>query len=310
MSPTRRHQRKHRETGPPGPIAFVFSSGGGRAAAQVGMMTALIEAGVVPDLLVGSSFGSINAAAYAAVSRNGYESVTEDLQHLWSRIGEDSVFATPGTSLARRLTVSRRGKTNREMREIVAEVIPDKPLFSLHTPFIPIATDLTTGQSFPISEASTLDAALASSAMPIFLNPITIDDTILIDGGFAQCAPIRTALGNGAGSIIILDAAASTVPQEELKDFRWWEIAATAYDHVLRGQVGHDLPHVAKQVPVIALTTEYGNVFDFSNSEGMYEAGLECAQDVLPRLDEMTKPGLYNVPIGFETYPPVAALAR
>ena len=57
------------------------------------------------------------------------------------------------------------------------------------------------------------------------------------------------------------------------------EVAAAAYDHMMRGQLGHDLTRVAQQVPVLTLSTDYGNVFDFSDPEGMLRAGRECADE-------------------------------
>ena len=263
MSGTSRHARAQELL--PAPVAFVFTSGGGRAAAQVGMMTGLIDVGLSPDLIVSSSFGSINAAAYAAIPRGEHEQVSADLAELWKRIGSESAFASPGTTLARRLTVSRGGKTTRDMRDLMSDLVPNTPLDSLPTTFIPVATNLATGNATPIATGSTLEAVLASCAVPILLSPIEIDEDLLVDGSLTQVAPVLPALAAGAKSIVLLDTGASTVPEEQLAGLRWWEVAATAYDHLMRGQVGHDLTRVAKQIPVVTLSTESGNVFDFSD---------------------------------------------
>lgn len=294
----------------PAPVAFVFTSGGGRAAAQVGMMRGLIEAGISADLIVSSSFGSINAAAYAATPTSEHERVSDELAELWAGIGAESAFASPGTTLARRLTVSRGGKTTRDMRELMSELVPATPLESLPTPFIPVATNLATGKATSITAGSTLEAVLASCAVPIFLSPIEIDGVLLVDGSLTQVAPVLPALAAGAKSIVLLDAGASTVPEEDLAGLRWWEVAATAYDHLMRGQVGHDLTQVAQQIPVVSLSTEYGNVFDFSDAEGVLHAGRECTDEALAGLARIKEPGIYNVPVGYATYPPFADLIR
>ena len=301
---------KARADGFAGPVAFVFSSGGGRAAAQVGMMQGLREAGVTPDLVLGSSFGSINAGAYAAAEPFDHAEVTERLRGLWERVDEDSVFSSPGASIARRLTVSRGNRATKEFRELLSSCVPDAALDTLPTPLFVSTTDLATGKARVIDQGPALDTVLASCAMPLFLNPVTIDDRLLIDGGFTRCAPLRVALERGAKSVVLLDAGASTVPESELPGLRWWEVAATAYDHLIRGQLGHDLDAVGRQIPVLTVTTDHGNVFDFSDPTGMYAAGLSAVREALPRLSEVQGAGLFGVPIGFEDFAPISDLVR
>jgi NTE family protein len=304
----------------PQPTAVVFTGGGGRTPAQVGMMEILIESGLQTDLLVASSFGAINAAAYAASPQHLGNSVGARLAEVWDAIGVDSAYASPGATLVRRLTVSRGKRTSQEMRDLVAAVVPDTPIADLTCRFLPIATNLATGAANEIVAGSTLEAVLASCAIPIIMTPITMDDEILFDGGFTQGAPLRPALMAGAKSIILLDTASSTVAEAQLAELRWWQVATIAYNHLIRGQIGHDLSHAASQVPILTITTDYGHLFDFSDSGATIQAGRDAADATLrqlatntqlsPQTGSIFEPGMYGVPIGFETYPPFQALTR
>src|SRR3981081_3444553 len=69
--------------------AFVLASGGSLAAAQVGMLRALFEAGIEPDLIVGSSAGAINAVAFA---QNPTPAGLDRLERLWSGLRRATVF--------------------------------------------------------------------------------------------------------------------------------------------------------------------------------------------------------------------------
>ena len=70
-------------------VAFVLQGGGSLAAGQVGMLRALLEAGIRPDMVVGSSAGALNAVAFA---QNPTEAGLDELQELWARIRRSDIF--------------------------------------------------------------------------------------------------------------------------------------------------------------------------------------------------------------------------
>src|SRR5215217_1564877 len=94
----------------PHPIGFVLGGGGSLGATQVGMLRALEETGVAPDLVVGTSVGSLNGAILALHgSPDGYGEASERLQHIWSHLTKPEAF--PGGLLSQVLTL-RHSKTN------------------------------------------------------------------------------------------------------------------------------------------------------------------------------------------------------
>ena len=70
-------------------VAFVLQGGGSLAAGQVGMLRALFEAGIRPDLVIGSSAGALNAVAFA---QNPTTAGLDELQDLWSRLRRSDIF--------------------------------------------------------------------------------------------------------------------------------------------------------------------------------------------------------------------------
>ena len=77
----------------PHPVAFVLSGGTSLGAVQVGMLMGVFEAGIVPDLLVGTSVGAINAAS---VGQGFTKSRLQNLASIWSELKTRDVFGRPG----------------------------------------------------------------------------------------------------------------------------------------------------------------------------------------------------------------------
>ena len=86
----------------PGTVAFVLGGGGVLGATQVGMLRALLEAGVTPDLIVGTSVGAINGAVFAA---DPSAAGVGQLARLWASMSDTGMFSD--TVLARATTLAR-----------------------------------------------------------------------------------------------------------------------------------------------------------------------------------------------------------
>lgn len=87
---------------------------------------------------------------------------------------------------------------------------------------------------------------------------------LLVDGSLTAAAPLDQALAADAGSIVLFDTGASAVPEEAVPHLRWWQMAALAYNHQIRGQLGHALLRVAARIPVVTFTTAEGPQLDFT----------------------------------------------
>ncbi|MDP4013560.1 MAG: patatin-like phospholipase family protein [Candidatus Nanopelagicales bacterium] len=298
---------RHHRTTLPRPVAFVFTSGGARTAAQVGMVIELLAAKIVPDMIVGSSIGALNAAALAADRDHS----AAKLERTWQMIADDSMLASPSAAVIAGFSDSRASKAAAQLRAILAQSVPDVPIPDLAVPLTVVASDLRTGEAVELRTGSALDAVMAASALPVVLPPVPAGDSLLIDGGLFAGAPLGSALAAGARSIVLLDAGASAVPESSLESIRWWQVGVLSYGHLIRGQLERALRDAAAAVPVLCVSCDAGSIFDFDEPAALVTAGRHVSQAFLSRLPSRVRhPGVYGIPIGLADDPRITSLAH
>lgn len=185
---------------PGGPTAFVLAGGGSLGAVQAGMLLALTEAGVRPDIILGSSVGALNAAFFAgAPDAAGAARLAE----IWCGLRRSDVFPF---SPSRLLGILRRTDSLVDpaaLRHLIATHLPFARLEEARLPLHVMATD-PQGLSVPLSQGPAIEAILASAAIPGIFPPVTIDGRELMDGAVAANTPLRMAVKFGARRIIVL----------------------------------------------------------------------------------------------------------
>ena len=182
--------------------AFVLSGGGSLGAVQAGMMLALAERGVVPDLLVGTSVGALNAAYLA--SGPSYEGARA-LAQVWSGLRRRDVFPLPRPGAVRAL--AGRGDhliDPSPLRRLLTKQLPYKRLEDAPWPVVVVSTEVTTGQEVVLAEGDAVDAVLASASLPGVFPPVAFEGHTLIDGGVVNHTPISVAVDLGADRVVVL----------------------------------------------------------------------------------------------------------
>jgi NTE family protein len=187
----------------PSKTAFVLSGGASLGAIQVGMIRALYEREVTPDLIVGTSVGALNGAFIA--SRPPIPGTAEELAEVWRDLGRRQVFPlNPLTGFlgffgARDHLISDHG-----LRGLVEDNIEFTQLEQAPIPFHVIATDLLSGRELRLSRGDSFEAVLASAAIPGIFAPVEWEGRKLIDGGVSNNAPIADAIELGAERIYVM----------------------------------------------------------------------------------------------------------
>jgi NTE family protein len=183
--------------------AFVLSGGGSLGAVQVGMLQALSERAITPDLLVGTSAGALNAAFVAS---HGTSAAALDLlAATWAALRRDDVFPVRAQQLVLALAGVRDSLCTAEgLDRLVRRHVPFPRLEDAATPLHLVATDLLSGEEVLLSEGDAVSAVLASSAIPAVLPPVRRDGRTLVDGGLADNTAISQAVALGADRIYVL----------------------------------------------------------------------------------------------------------
>ncbi len=189
---------------------FVLSGGASRGAVQVGMMEVLLENGIVPSALVGTSVGALNSAFMGW--RADLDRVRE-LRERWLRLGTRDIF--PGGTLTKVGHLVRQRPylfSNDALRRLIREWVPATRLEDLPTPVRVVTTPLASETAVYHRHGRLMDLLLASAAVPAVFSPITLPSSCgfagqHVDGGVADLVPISGAADLAPTRVFVLDAS-------------------------------------------------------------------------------------------------------
>jgi NTE family protein len=184
-------------------IGLALGGGAARGFAHIGVIKALEAQGIHPDIVVGTSAGSVVGAMYAA----GYDGFT--LQRMALEMDEAAIsdWAVPFFSKSSGVL---KGDA---LQAYVNKAVRNQPIEKLKIPFGAVATDLKSGQPILFRRGNTGQAVRASSAVPSVFQPVTIGGHTYVDGGLVAPVPVRFAKEMGAEFIIAVNISSATEAQ-------------------------------------------------------------------------------------------------
>jgi len=185
--------------------AFVLTGGGSLAAVQVGMMQALSERGIRPDVVVGTSAGAVNAAFVGAY---GVDSdALEDLARLWRGLRRSTVFPLRVDRGLLAVIGARDSLCSPDpLAQLLADTLPYTRLEHASIPVHVVATDVLTGRGVLLSDGDAVSALLASCAIPGVYPVMHRGDMALCDGALADVSGVVRAVELGADRVYVLTA--------------------------------------------------------------------------------------------------------
>ncbi|HET7833880.1 MAG TPA: patatin-like phospholipase family protein [Gallionella sp.] len=218
---------------PPAKIALALGGGAARGFAHVGVIKALEAQGISPDIVVGTSAGSVVGALYAA-GLNGFQ-----IQELSMNMDEDQVLDGSGIyrCIAEAMVSDKRGCVKGQaLQDFINRNISNRPIEKLNKTFAAVATNLGSGEMVVFRTGNTGMAVRASSSVPLFFQPVTINGQDYVDGGLVAPLPARVARNLGADFVIAVDI--SYRPQDRstasMTDILWQTF--TIYDMTINRQ--------------------------------------------------------------------------
>lgn len=314
-------------------IGVVLSGGGAKGTAHIGVLKVL-EANNVPiDYIVGTSIGAYVAGLYAlGYSPDQIEKIMMDLH--WDRSFSDSIprdsLHYESQKLKDKYNIPLRfgysdktfksptglllGQTSTQLLRQSTNVIPMFESFDLlATPYRAVATDLTTASPIVLDKGSITQAMSASAAVPGVIEPVTINNHLLVDGGISNNLPIDIVKEMGADRIITVDIGSPLLVRDEINNtldvlnqlstiltnnttIKQLENLAVgdlyirpAIDHL--STVDFSIMSEALELGEAAATTKLKEIQLFSVSPHEYQAYLQSRDDKSKHwLNDITKP--------------------
>ncbi len=228
--------------------AFVLGGGGLLGAHEVGMLRALSEAGIRPDLVVGTSVGAINGALVAADPAIA----AARLGQVWQ--GDALGQAFRETLWGRAVRLARSGThlhSIEPLRRALAEILPVSDFAELELPFQCVAASIEHSSAHWFTAGPIVPAVLASCAVPGLLPPVEVGGEHFLDGGLVDSIPVGRAVALGATIVYVLQVGRIERPLAVPR--RPWEVGLVAFEIARRHRFHEELASVPDGVAVHVL---------------------------------------------------------
>ena len=264
-------------------VAFVLSGGASLGACQAGMLEALYERGIRPDLLVGTSVGAINAAFIA--SRPPTPGTARELQLIWRGLNRAQVFpANPLTAGLGLLGMRDHSVPVGSLRKLLRRHVESELLEELPIALHVVAADVLSGEEVLLSEGPVVDAVLASAAIPGVFPPVSWQARMLMDGGVVNNTPISHAIALGAEQVIVMPA----IGTRRLTQMPRGALAAgvAAVSRAIGQRLADDVARYTDTAELIMMPApEVSGIMptDFGHAEDLIAEGLRRSRAMLSR---------------------------
>ena len=281
-------------------VAVVLSGGGAKGFSHIGILQALEEAGIYPDIVTGTSMGGVVGGLYAlGYSADEIQAMTEDID--WNTmLGNQIPFED--------ISFEEKAYYGRYIAELpVKGIIPQLPrgliegqnlnnlladltrsahgvrnFDGLPIPFRCVSTDIATGSRVVLKEGSLPESLRATMAIPSVFTPVEINETLLVDGGLVRNFPVQEALDMGADIVIGIFVSNDLDPKEELN---------TMFDILMQSTWVMGAYDSREQMKLVDLYIEPDlegySTGDFNSAKEIIIKGQEKGQALLPQFKQL-----------------------
>ncbi|WP_441000479.1 patatin-like phospholipase family protein [Fodinibius sp. SL11] len=256
--------------------ALVLCGGGAQGAAEIGFYQAMVEQGVKPDYIIGTSIGAINGAFIAS----GLD--ISQLKELWKGISEQKLYRFNPELLWKWGNASSLFKPTGK-KKFLQHHLPVDTFEELSIPLTVVATDLQKASSTYLDKGPLMPALMASSALPVYFPPQVINNNQLVDGGISNNIPIDKAYDLGADTIYcILSECRHQFSNTVTGLFNMIIRTAQVSQHQ---KLRNDIQKIAASTELylldLCINTHLTSVLDFSKTEMIIEEAYQFSRRAL-----------------------------
>ncbi len=216
------------------------------------MLRALFEAGVRPDVLLGTSVGALNGALVATDPGPG---VVDRLLGLWeSAASSKEVYGdNPVRQVTRAVRTGTHLHSSRGLRERLGQELGDRTFADLAVEFQCCAASIERAAEHWFTEGRVVDAVVASAAVPGLLRPAVVDGEHYLDGGIVNSIPVGRAVEVGADRIFVLQVG--RVDRPLVPPRKPWEVARVSFEIARRHRFHREMAALPSDVVAHVLPT-------------------------------------------------------
>ena len=265
--------------------AFVLGGGGVLGAAEVGMLRALFEIGVTPDLVLGTSVGALNGAM---VARDPSLGVIERLTELWQDTSTARAISDRPLRTVRRAVASGTHLySGAYLQTRLAEEFGSTRFEDLQVRFQVCAASIERAAEHWFTTGPLVEAIMASAAVPGLLPPARVGDEHFLDGGIVNSIPLGRAIALGARRVYVLQVGRIDRPLRPPQ--RPWDVARVSFEIARRHRFARELAEAPDDVEVHVLPARGTSARDdsllahrdFSRVRSRIDASYEASRDYL-----------------------------
>jgi NTE family protein len=273
--------------------AFVLGGGGVLGAVEVGMLRALLERDITPDLVLGTSVGALNGAM---VAKDPTPAVIERLIGLWQQASEtrDVYGDRPFRTVRRAVSTRTHIYSAAPLKQRLREELDDLTFEDLPVRFQVCAASIERAAEHWFTSGPVVDAVIASAAVPGLLPPARIGDEHYLDGGIVNSIPVGRAVQLGATRVFVLQVgridrrlSAPTTP---------WEVARVSFEIARRHRFAREMSELPPEVeafvlPASGTSAKDDSMFAYRDFSSVLERLDATYAASLEYLDEWVLPG-------------------
>ncbi|MDD5067790.1 MAG: patatin-like phospholipase family protein [bacterium] len=281
-------------------ICLALGGGGARGICYLGLLKVFEDHGLIPDMIVGTSMGSIVGGAFCQRKYPARDLIDRFKTVLYSRKFEDLGFslieslnkhtylgfikklknAVAKLNFYRKLEAQEYLVGNKRFRDVLKLLLPDVNIEDLAVKFGAVAMDVRKKQEVVINKGPLIKAVMASSAIPGIFQPVNMDGALLIDGGWIDLIPVPASYKLRADKVIAVDIRKEHSLLRARNGLEFMNDASKVItDYFVDSQI-------SRASLVLKVKADY-EWYDFHDYKKLIEAGEKIAMENLPDIKRL-----------------------